>query len=277
MTRGIHYRALQAAETRAHPRKKMRTMSSIYLSYAGDLGEEAVRRLIGASLKRQIGLGIVRPHGEHAYWVGKRRLDSPDLVLDYGEDLIVIEVYSGRISREARSRLDAELLRKAIDKATTAKLREVAARIRDLFRGDLTYADLDVAAVRRVWPVVVLAGDPVLQTPALWQYLRDAAPEAFIDDARVRQPLILELDDLEPLLALVEGNGHTLPSLFAALVQSPYAELPPRNWVQAAFGGIPCRPRYVEEQLQAAMRLAGTALFPGSEHLANWSPSDRAL
>jgi hypothetical protein len=32
---------------------------------------------------------------EHSYMVGKRRKDSPDLVLDYGEELIVLEVFWG--------------------------------------------------------------------------------------------------------------------------------------------------------------------------------------
>jgi hypothetical protein len=272
MTRGMHYRALRAAEERSHPRKSGRSMSTIYLSYAGDLGEEAVRRLVAGSLRMQERLGIVRLHGEHDYRIGKRRLSSPDLLLDYGEDLVISEVFSGRISRDARTSLDAELLRKALDKGTTVKLSELAARTRELLAGELTYNGVDLARVRRIWPVVVLVGDPILQTPALWHYLRHAVPEAFIDDARVQLPFILDLDDLEPLLALVEGDGHTLPGLLADLAVSPYAELPPRNWVHSTFGGIPCRPRYVEEQLRAAMRLAGTALFPGSERLAEWTP-----
>jgi hypothetical protein len=274
MTRGIHYRALAAADRRAHPRKKDATMSLIFLSYAGDLGEEAVRRLVAASHDTQVRQGVVRQHGENDYRIAKRRFQAPDIVLDYGDDVIAIEVFSGRISRDARTRLDAELLRKALKKATTRKLAELNARIDHLLGGQLNYDGLELARVKRVWPIVVLAGDPILQTPALWHYVQDTAPEAFSRDARVQRPLIFDLDDLEPLLALVEGDGHTLPELLARLAASPYASLPPRNWVHATFGGVPCRPAYVNAQIQAAMRLTGSALFPDSTRLANWSPED---
>jgi len=267
MTRGMHHRALQAAEHRPHPRKPGKSAALVLLGYEGTLGEEAVRRLMRTSHNNQLSLGTVTFHGEHSYKIGKQRHDSPDLLLDYGSDLVLVEIFSGRIPREARTSLDEILLLKAMNKATTDKLLELAARLRELLDGALIYDGVEINRVRRIWPVLVQAGDPIFQNPALWQYLHDVAPEAFLSDARVRRPTILNLDDLEPLLALIQEEGKVLPELLSEILASPYVELPPRNWVHATFGGIRRRPLYVDEQGQAALRLAATALFPHSERM----------
>lgn len=128
------------------------------------------------------------------------------------------------------------------------------------------YPHLDLRRVRRIWPVIVLAGDPILQTPALWAYLRRRAPEAFLQDARVKRPIILDLDDLDPMLALVE-RGAVLPELLAEFVGSAYAELPPRNWMNERFpGSLGRRPAYVHEQYEAAVQIAAGTVYPGGEH-----------
>jgi hypothetical protein len=228
MTRGIHHRTLQAAERHPHPRKRGRTMTDLYLTYAGALGEGCVRRLLRASHRVSEQAGLVRLHGEHAYRVGKGKHQSPDAALDYGTDLILVEVYSGRISLRARAEADPELMLTAINQATTTKLTELAARTQELLDGYLTYSDLQLGFVRRIWPLLVLPGDPVMQTPALWAYIRQAAPEAFSEDARVQRPTITDLDDLEPMLAQVE-RGVPLPELLAEFSTSIYAELPPRS------------------------------------------------
>jgi hypothetical protein len=268
MTRGMHQRALDVAQDRPHPRKPGQTMSRIYLGYAPLLGEESVRRLVAGSHETQLRAGVVCIHGEHKYNVGKDEKCSPDLMLDFGEDMLLVEVFSGRISRAARTTLNEALLHEALDRATTDKLSELADRLRELLGGDFAYPEHDLAATKRVWPVLVLAGDPVVQTPALWRYLHQAAPDAFVDYWRVQRPTILNLDDLEPLLALVQEEGFLLPELLRDFIASPFGQLPPRNWVHANFGGIKRRPTYIQDQATAAFRLAGTLSFPESRRLA---------
>lgn len=272
MTRGMHHRALQAAERRPHPKREGDTYSGRLLTYTGALGEEAARRVISKSHDTQREAGLVAVHGEREFFIGRRRMDSPDCALAYAEDVVLVEAYSGRISLAARAALDPAPLVAAIDRATGAKLTELAARTDDLLAGDLTYPGLDVSRVRRIWPVLVLAGDAIVQTQMLWGHLRASHPTAFRSDPRVQRPVICDLDDLEPLLALVQ-EGHLLPALLADLLASPEAELPPRNWVHRVFSGVLARPAYVEEQFEAAMNLAGSSLYPNSPR---WSrPSAR--
>jgi hypothetical protein len=113
---------------------------------------------------------------------------------------------------------------------------ELAGRTRDLLAGHLRYDDEGgLNVVRRVWPVLVLAGDAIAATPLLWGHLRATREVAFVDAARVQRPVICDLDDLEVLLALAEEDHH-LPDLFAAFLSSSAEEFPPRNWVAQTYG-----------------------------------------
>jgi hypothetical protein len=152
-------------------------------------------------------------------------------------------------------------MEKALRKATTSKLLELGARISELLSGDLTYEGMQVESVRKVWPVLLQAGDSIFQSPALWQYLRHRADATFPADARVKKPTLLNISDLEPLLALIQEEGKLLPELLAEISVSAYAELPARNWVHATRGGITRRPRYVDQQYKAAMDRAKATLF----------------
>lgn len=166
-------------------------MARIYLSYAPLLGEESTRRLIRASHETQISTGVVRMEGDRKCKIGERSIQTPDAMLDFGEDLVLIEIFAGRISAEARSSLDKGRLREALDRATTCKLIEFADRTRDLLNGAPMYPDLELTSIRRIWPVLTIAGDPILQTPALWHYLAASAPRAFVHDAKVKRPTIM--------------------------------------------------------------------------------------
>jgi len=72
------------------------------------------------------------------------------------------------------------------------------------------------------------------------------------------------LDDLEPLLALVE-RGQTLPELLTNLKSSQYAAMPPRNWIAAAHAlSADTRPRYVNAGFRRAMHDVHRRLIPDS-------------
>jgi hypothetical protein len=262
MTRGVHYRLLDAAgdglpETKAHKER------AGFLTFAGALGEGYVRRLTSASLRHATTSGAVRVHGEVEFHIGKNRHDSPDVAVDAGPDVVLIEVYSGRMSLRARTQVDSPALEDFVQRATADKLAELADRTRDLLAGHLRYEGLYLETVERIFPVLVLAGDTTALTPLLWGRLRATTPHAFVDDARVQRPVICDLDDLEPLLALAEEGQH-LPDLLARFLRSGSEESPPRNWIAQAYG-LERRPSFVEDQYRAAMDEARRTLFPPSE------------
>jgi hypothetical protein len=265
MTRGMHYRLLEAAGRPLRGKAKERSRG-LFLTYTGALGQEYVRRAIDASLSTAQRAGAVRLLPEIEYRVGSDRKDSPDVAIDAGPDVVLIEVYSGRMGIPARTGADPEALSRFVDRATGAKLVELADRTRELIAGDLRYHQVDLAVVRRIFPVVVLAGEPVIQQPLLWGHLRDQFPRAWTADSRVLRPIVLDLDDLEALLALAE-QGHHLPELLAAFLASEFSELPPRTWVARTHGIS--RPSYVQDQFRAAGRTARTRMYPSRDRPAD--------
>jgi hypothetical protein len=260
MSRGLHYRLLDAAGDGQEP-PAARQARGRFLTFTGDLGEEYVRRVVRSSLADAERSGAVRVYGEVEYYVTKKRHDSPDVAIAAGPDLVLIEVYSGRMSRAARTQAGSRALIEFIDRSTAQKLCELADRTRDLLAQDLRYEDVAIAEVRRIWPVLVLAGDGLIESPLLWDYLQENAPRAFISDERVRRPVICDLDDLEPLLALCEDGRH-LPDLLGGFLGSEYRNQPPRNWIWHNFKGNH-RASFVERQFRVGVDAAKRSLFAG--------------
>jgi hypothetical protein len=148
-------------------------------------------------------------------------------------------------------------------RAVADKLIELAARTRNLLDGDLRYDGLDLSNVCRIWPVLVLAGDAITPTPLLWGHLRATCADAFLPDARVQRPIISDLDDLEPLLALAEEGKH-LPELLAEFRDSGVSEFAVRHWIAETYG-VERRPSFVEDQFRRANERVRTAMFGAPE------------
>jgi hypothetical protein len=258
MTRGLHYRLLEAAG-RGLNGEEAKKARSRFLTFTGALGEKYVHRLICSSLRTAERAHAVRIYGEVEFHIGKRRLDGPDVVIDAGPDLIMLEVCTSRMSRTARTGMSSDALIEFVKRSTAGKLTELADRMRDFLGGHLNYETVDRKHVRRIWPVLVLAGDGVMDSPPLWDYLRQTAPQAFVDDVRVRDPVICDLDDLEPLLALAEEGEH-LPDLLGRFLASAYRQQPPRNWISHVYG-INRRPSFVARQFAVATDAVRRDLF----------------
>ena len=250
MTRGMHYRLLDAAGYGFADSDAERARGR-FLTFAGALGEQYVLRLARRSLRNAEAAGAVTVHGEVEFHVGRDRRDGPDVAIASGPDLVLIEVYSGRMSRQARTDASSVALEEFVRRAVARKLTELADRVNDLLAGDLRYDEVDLGIVRQIWPVLVLAGDAIAPTPLLWGHLRATCPSCFVGDARVQRPIICDLDDFEVLLALAEEGGH-LPELLSQFLRSGAQEFPPRNWVSDAYGHER-RPSYVAAQFQRAM------------------------
>lgn len=258
MTRGMHYRLLDAAGHDQDEATAWRERGR-FLTFAGALGEQYVLRLARRSLRHAVAAGAVQVQGEVEYYVGRDRRDSPDVAILSMPDLVLIEVYSGRMSLEARTRTDPEALQRFVQRAVADKLAELQARVHDVLGNNVRYDDFDLAIVRSIWPVLVLAGDSVPAEPLLWGHLRSSCPRCFNDDARVRRPIICDLDDLESVLALAE-EGHHVPYLLSQFLASGAGELPVRNWISRTYG-LERRPAYVDERYRLAMNDVRSRLF----------------
>ncbi len=269
MGRGLYFRALDSARSKPRPGHPGQTLAPRFLTFGGVLAERYVLRLVEASHQRAAAIpassAVVR--GEQSYSIGKRDLLSPDVSVAQPPDLVLMEVYSGRIPREARITSSKDLMEQALNKMISLKLSELQARIADVLDEHVKLPGASDTGSLRVWPMLVLASEGLLQIPPLWRWTFEQLPEGAFSDQRVRPITICNLDDLEPLLALVE-RGETLPALLTAFHNSSYAQLPPRNWI-AATQGLPAseRPAYVDAQYKKAMDDVRRRLYPHSKSI----------
>jgi hypothetical protein len=162
-----------------------------------------------------------RPYGRGG---GKR---SPDICVDCGPDLVLIEVTSGRFALPTLVEGDAEKAAADLSRLLWQKLNQLGRRIDDLLAGEWSPPDVDLDSVERIWPVVVTAD--MLQHALLWQEIRARTPEG-LTRPRVQHLTLLDLPDVEQLAALVE-RGFGLSDLLARKAASPYAEMDLRRFV----------------------------------------------
>ncbi len=110
------------------------------------------------------------------------------------------------------------------------KIRQLGKRVEDLRAGTLTLPDVRMADVQRIWPVVVNS-EGLLQTPSLWQYLRDAGAVAALDQPGVQPLTLLDLEDVERLMGLAV-ESHRLIDILVSKTQGGWAEREFSSWFQ---------------------------------------------
>ncbi len=123
--------------------------------------------------------------------------------MDYGPDMLVAEVTSSHLTQATLVVGDRHKREKDIDKILVNKLVPFAARIRDLRSGWVPVPDVNIEAVCRFWPILVIC-EPLLQTDPLWDFIdRHCDRKLFTGQARVMAPTIVEIDEFEGLMGAV--------------------------------------------------------------------------
>lgn len=262
MTRGFHHRILNAAGAGLSlaDQEQTRRLRGRWLRFAGPLGERSVKRMLGGSFSAS-HLAHERLHPEITFDGAHGEQRSPDAAIESQPDLALIEVFSGRMSLAAKATDDNEPLLSYLSRAMTKKLAEVLDRADDVLAGRLSYPDWE-GVPDRIYPVLVLTGDAPPVTPLLWRFINGGLAERMANSPHIARPLIADLDDLEPLLALAEG-GRSLFELIRRFQGSPQQFFELRHWfVEEPDLQPDGHPRYVEEQLAAAHQAAVRVLFP---------------
>ena len=165
--------------------------------------------------------------GEQPYQVRGAERRTPDVAIDYGTDLVLIEVTSGRLPLEAVLDARPADVRKAIEKVLVQKVLQLSNRIDDLFGGQASIPGVEVEHVNRIWPLL-LTCDGLFQTPTLWAYLRQEAANA-LRQPRVQSLFVLDMEDAEVLFGLVE-TGASLVALLESKTSNDYAERELKIW-----------------------------------------------
>jgi hypothetical protein len=215
---GFFHRALASARRRKQAERLLRFYGAIVERYA--------LRTLQQVHPEPRPLGSGRVSGDRPYGPGNGKR-TPDISVDCGPDLILIEVTSGRFTLPTLIEGDAEKAAADLARLLFNKLDQLGRRIDDLLAGDWAPPDVELERVERIWPVVVTAD--MLQNGLLWLEIKSRLPKG-LGRARVQQLTLLDLPDVELLGALVE-RGFGLCDLLARKASSPYAEMDLRKFI----------------------------------------------
>lgn len=262
MGEGFYYRLFDAAERNLDPARPHKSATMRFTRFHGELVERYVADVARAAHASQVDAGVVRVSEEVKYpGRDKTESKSPDLVLDFGTDLVVFEVTGGRPPRRARILSEPSVMRDVLDKKVIKKLTELDAATSDLLAGMVPIEGLDINLVERAWPVVVVPSS-ILQGDVTWSYIYDNAPGLFTSHSAMQRATLLAIDDFEELMGVVEaGNG--LPEVLAARQASPYRRMPPSHFFAQRYPNRK-RPALLEAALRRAASMAHAALFSPS-------------
>ncbi len=218
---GFYYRLLEAAQRRNTPEREM---SLAYTEFVGELLEKWALDLVRSAYpgERPPGGGCV--FGEQPYG---NNLLTPDVAIDLGTDLVLIEVRSGYLNRRLRVSGDVAEFKRDLERVVLRKVRQLGNRINDLLSGDATIPDVDAGHLERIWPILVTAD--ITQTEPMHDLIQGALPDIY-GDRRVQSLLVCDPEDLELLMGMVEG-GTSLTDILNRRQDGPFARLELKRWV----------------------------------------------
>lgn len=211
---GFFHRAVEAAERRGQTSRLRGFLGSVFEQYCLELTKSIYPG------ERPPGGG--RVYGEQEYPRGRQRLDTCDIAVDLGPDLVLVEVVSRRMTQEMQVFGDRDVLERNLAPMLFSKIHQLGRVARDLFDGIATLPDVDLGYVERIWPVLITAGH-LMQTELLWDKIDERMPDT-LRGARVQPLAVLDVGDFELLLGLV-ADGHALPTLLNRKSQGPYRRL----------------------------------------------------
>ena len=209
---GTYYRLFDIARAKGSETRKA------FTRFNGALQEQYARHLMYVAYPDQprrklLGMGVVC--GPRTYKVGKGReqLETTDIVIALGFDLVLIEVTAGRLTERSLVEADAESVLADLEKMVVKKTRQLGRVIGDIFDDPSRLPDVDLSLIKRVWPIVV-SGDGLFQNPSLSDYTNTHAGKYLQFDrkrfpATVRPVFVLDLEELAALGGMI-GAGLSL-------------------------------------------------------------------
>jgi hypothetical protein len=209
---GFYHRSLAAARDKGQAER--------FMSFYGYLVEEHVLELMRHAHPERGALATCRVFGEQPYGRGGGKL-SPDVAVDCGPDLVLIEVCGGRFTLRTVVEGDTDAALEELGHLVFDKASQLDRRITELLNGEWKIPERSIEHVGRIWPVVVTAD--VLQNGLLWDEIRERLPEVF-NQPKVQSLTLLDVSEIEQVAALVE-QGHSVVELLREKASGPYAEI----------------------------------------------------
>jgi hypothetical protein len=202
LTDGFYYRALTYAADNGD--------MLAFTRFNGWLVEEYARDVVEAALPAGKPSGSGRALRSVRYTGPSGDVDSPDIALDYGTDLVFIEVRSGRLKLDTRLTGDPARVQKDLRVLVVEKAQQLSRRIDDYRAGRFELDGVDRHHVMRIWPIV-LSGASLLMAEMLYRWIVAEIGD-HLGQASVQPLSILDMTDWEQFCGLLEA-GRSAPDL----------------------------------------------------------------
>jgi hypothetical protein len=223
LTEGFYYRPLLVAQSEDAADGGRTDHVQRYTSFAGQAFEAYCLRLAHDYVP---GPAIVL--GEHAYGKGGGSRTSDVAILTTGGDLILFEANARRVAAEPLVSGDPQSATDELTKLLVKKVNQLGVTLTALLVGDAVLPGIDLAKVKRIFPVVVGSGR-LWYTRKLWEYIeasRDPEKCASFADGRVQPLQVAESIAYEALIGLAH-DGHDLGEVLAHKTDGPWVH---RDW-----------------------------------------------
>ncbi len=192
-----------------------------------------ISRLSEIELGRDFRVYLESDHS--AAYPGKNT-SRPDLVIDYGESVLVIEVVSHLLSHQTIAGQDVKDFRDNFISHLDQKLSQLDNSIRPMRFHPL---DLFGVAVFKNFVPVIVTGDGMSQSVVLEALIRQRSEVgSLFQFGMCPLPLVIDLDEVEMLEGLA-GHGEFIPELINSWRDSDFRGLPLKNYLIDRFNKSP--------------------------------------
>jgi hypothetical protein len=162
---------------------------------------------------------------------------NTDAGIDFGADVVLVEVVSATVTLATRQSPDTDSYRKDAEKIVMKKARQLHATALDLLVEPQPADSPLRAPAKRIFPVVVRGGQFPVNPITLRDVKHQLAAEGLLTDGRIQPLVLLDLEELEACNALHETRHVTMPQLIGDWQQSAYREASFRSYLSSRYGG----------------------------------------
>jgi hypothetical protein len=227
VTEGVFHILAEAAEQDGRDRR-------YYTSAFGGVFQQSVEQ----TFRR--GMAIASPDVEITadveYGPRSARRRSSDVILDFEQDPLFVEVVSGPLRAATSTRGDLTTLDADLDRLVIGKAKQLDKSISDFFEGQLELSGVDPTVVRRAWPVIVTSHS-LPHAPTLLEEIEERVEEAgWLRDERVRPLAIISAEELFFCEGFME-RGRSFISLIRGWKSGPTAPDTFKNYLVGLGGG----------------------------------------
>lgn len=214
--------------------------------------------------RRRRFAGTGRVFGEQIYKIrGRGELRTTDVAVDLGLDLVLIEVTSKRLTQKSLVEGNIESVIADVRALVLDKMKQIGRVVTDLVAGGAEIPGVDIALVRRIWPIIV-SPEGLFHSPSLWAWCRMHGDRHLANPVgrlqRIQPVVLLDAEEYEILAGLV-ASGRALVRILEQKTGDVWRERDFKAWFldsgsREAVGEL----AFVEEEVRRNFRAMRRAL-----------------